>query len=252
MNVARLLQCMGLLVWLLLVGCVSQQAQDRDAKNIKDRAQAHTDLGAGYLQQRQLEVALEEFSLAVQIDPTYGAAYNGLGLVYSALGQDTKAEQNFKKALLIDPNNSESHNNYGSFLCARKRYDESVKEFLAAVRNPLYATPAVAYTNAGICSGLKQDTQAAESYLQKALQIDPLLNTAAYQLALIQFNRNESVLAKKTLQNVVMNRPTPDILWLSIQIARTLGNQDEVSGFTLQLRRLYPESEQAKWLINGN
>lgn len=252
MRFSRILLGWMLAMSILFVGCVSQQVQDKESKNIKERAQAHTDLGAGYLQQRQLEVALEEFTLAVQIDPTYGAAYNGLGLVYSALGQDAKAEQNFKKALLIDPNNSESHNNYGSFLCARNRFDESIKEFLAAVRNPLYATPALAYTNAGICSGLKQDAIAAESYLLKALQIDPLFNTAAYQLALMQYNRNETVLAKKTLQNIVMSRPTPDILWLSIQIARKLGNRHEESGFALQLRRLYPESEQAKWLINGN
>jgi len=67
----------------------------------------------------------------------------------------------------------------------------------------------------------------AEIYFQKALQIDPLSNTAAYQLALIQFKRNDAVSAKKTLQNAMLSQPTPDMLWLAIQIARTVGAKDD-------------------------
>jgi type IV pilus assembly protein PilF len=89
-----------------------------------------------YLQQGRLDVALEEFSLASKIEPSYAAAYNGLGLVQAALGQDAVAELNFKKAVQLEPLNSEAHNNYGSFLCARNRLDESIKEFMAALKTP--------------------------------------------------------------------------------------------------------------------
>lgn len=239
------------LISLISVGCASQQQQESDEKNLKARARSHTDLGAYYYQQRQLEIALEEFTIATKIDPNFGLAYNGLGLVHSALGQDDLAEVNFRRALQIEPNNSESHNNLGGFLCARNRIDESIKEFMDAVRNPLYATPIVAYTNAGICSLRKQDVVNAEIYFQKALQIDPLSNTAAYQLATIQFKRNDVVSAKKTLQNAMLSQPTPEMLWLAIQIARTVGAKDDEASYALELRRRYPDSEQAKLLQSG-
>lgn len=240
-----------MLLPVLLTACASQQQQETEDKNLKERARSHTDLGAAYFQQRQLEIALEEFTLASKIDPDFGLAYNGLGLVNAALGQDAVAEKNFKKALQLEPNNSESHNNYGSFLCARNRIDESVKEFMAAVKNPLYATPAIAYTNAGICSLRKQDNRNAELYFRKALEAEPLASVAAYQLALIQFKRNEVTQAQTTLQNAVLSQPSPENLWLSIQIARKLGDKNAEASYALQLRRQYPDSEQARLLANG-
>lgn len=240
-----------LIVTVLLVGCASQQQQEKDGKDLKARARAHTDLGAIYLRDRKLEIALEEFTIATKIDPSFGLAYNGLGLVHSALGQDDLAELNFKRAIQIEPNNSESHNNYGGFLCARNRIDESVKEFMAAVSNPLYTTPAMAYTNAGICALRKQDTANAENYFKQALQIEPLMHAAAYQLASIQFKRNDVSGAKVTLQNAMLSQPGPELLWLSIQIARVQGNHDDEASYALQLRRQFPDSEQARLLMSG-
>ena len=234
------------------VGCVNQQQKDKDDENVVARARAHTDLGAVYYQQKQLEIALEEFTVATQIDSNFALAYNGLGLVHAALGQDDIADANFRKSIQLEPNNSESHNNYGSFLCARNRIDESIKEFLAAVRNPLYSTPALAYINAGICSARKKDTVSAEAYFQKALQIDPLLNAAAYQLAALQFKRKNAAAAKTTLQNLMLGQPGPEMLWLAIQIEREVGGKDAEASYALQLRRQYPDSEQAKLLQSGN
>lgn len=240
-----------ILVLLVLAGCASQQQQQQDDRNVKARARAHADLGAVYYQQKQWEIALDEYTEAVRIDPGFAQGYNGLGLVRSALGQDDMAELNFKKALQVEPANSESHNNYGSFLCSKNRIDESIKEFLEAVKNPLYTTPAMAYTNAGICAQRKNDFVNAEVYLQRALQIEPLSSVAAYQLANLQFKRKDVVAAKKSLQNALLSQPGPEMLWLAIQIERTLGARDAEASYSLQLRRLYPDSEQTKLLLGG-
>ena len=215
------------------------------------RARAHTDLGAAYLQQGKYEIALSEFSEAIQIDPTYGLAYNGMGLVQAALGEDSKADASYKKSIELQPNNSESHNNYGSFLCSRKRYDESIGHFLTAVKNPLYGTPNLAYANAGICSARKGDNKNAEIYLNKALLLEPLTHSAATQLADIQFNRGDAGSAQKTLQNALVASPSAETLWLGIKIARALGDKDNVSSYALQLRQQYPNSEQTRLLLSG-
>ncbi|MGB4811227.1 MAG: type IV pilus biogenesis/stability protein PilW [Methylophilaceae bacterium] len=236
---------------ILGAGCAGTETQEKYNDSLIARARAHTELGAVYYQQKQYEVALEEFNLAVKVDPKFALAYNGLGLVYADLGKTNEADAYFKKAIQLDPNNSESHNNYGAFLCARNRIDESITQFLEAVKNPLYSTPAIAYTNAGVCAARKNDIVKSEDYFKKALQADPLSHAATYQMANSQFKRKDFIKAKKTLQNVLLTQPGPEILWLAVQIERKLGSQDEEADYAQQLRKQYPDSEQAKLMLNG-
>jgi type IV pilus assembly protein PilF len=251
MNLIKL-SLIGLLV-LWLSACATRQPSSGEfgESKITARARAHTDLGAAYFQQNKLEIALNEFTHATQIDPNYGQAYNGLGLVHAALGEDAKADASFKKAIQVQPTSSESRNNYGSFLCGRKRYDESIVQFLEAVKNPLYSTPNLAYANAGICSSRKGDAKMAEAYLNKALQLDPLTHSAAQALAEIQFKRGDVKTAQKTLQNALVYYPGPETLWLGIKIARIMGDKDGEASYALQLRRQYPDSEQTRMLVSG-
>ena len=236
-----------------LMGCATTQdinTQGEESR-VRESARIHTELGAGYFSQRNIPVALEEFTQATQIDPTYPMAYTGLGLVYASLKEDAKAEANFKKALELDPASSEAHNNYGTFLCSRDRIDESITHFLEAVKNPLYSTPEAAYLNAGVCALKKKDVANAELYLQKALQIQPLLHPAAYQLASIQYGKGNFAQVRNLLQYALAEQPSPEILWLAIRTERKLGGKDAEASYALELRRRYPQSEEAKALLTG-
>lgn len=243
----------SLVLLLLLTACAGQNERQSygGESNLRERARIHTELGAGYYAQNQLGIALEEFNEASQIDPSYSLAYNGLGLVYSALREDNKADASFKKAIQLEPGNSESRNNYGTFLCSRGRYDESVMQFLEAVKNPLYVTPGVAYLNAGVCSLRKKDVANAEVYLQRALQVQPVLYQASYQLAVIEFERGQPLRAREYLQNPLANDPTAEMLWLGIRVERQLGGRNAEASYALQLRKKYPNSEQTKALLSG-
>lgn len=215
-----------------------------------DSARAHTNLGAAYLQQNKLEIALDEFSKAIAVMPSYAAAYNGLAMVRSSLRQDEEAEYNFKKAIQMDPSASEAYNNYGTFLCSRGRHAESVTQFLEAVKNPLYSTPNLAYANAGICAKRANDVVNAERYLNQALAIQPLTHAAAYPLAEIQFSHGDAPTAKRTLQNAILVAPNPEMLWLGIRIARKLGDKNSEASYSLELRRKFPHSKEAKLLLS--
>lgn len=238
------------LMLLILSGCASSPSNAPSDSASRDRARAHTDLGAAYFQQNKLKIALDEFTLAAKIDPTFGFAYNGLGLVNAALGQYDAADVAFKKAISIEPSNPEAHNNYGNFLCSRGRYPESIKEYLKAVENPLYSTPAGAYTNAGICSARGKDFKHAEQYFNKALQIEPLSNVANYQLAKLLHNTGRTQAAYRTLSNVLLARPSADFLYLASLLATNLGLNQEGSEYRLQLFKQYPNSKQANKLKN--
>lgn len=238
-----------LVILLVLSGCATQPPQDtRNQTAVRARAKAHTDLGAAYFQQKQYDIALEEFTLAANIDPSFGSAYNGLGLVNAALKQDVDADRYFKKAIDLAPTNSEAHNNYGNFLCSRGRYQESIAEYLTAVKNPLYTTPAAAYTNAGICARRGGMDEQAVEYLQQALNIEPLSASAAHELALIQFKQNKAAEAYATLSPSLEMRPTPKVLYLGMKLAQVLGKREEARTYQKALFRNYPNSKQTQAL----
>lgn len=238
-----------LVTLLVLSGCVTQPPQDpRNQSAVRARAKAHTDLGAAYFQQKKYDIALEEFTLAANIDPSFGFAFNGLGLVNAALKQDEDADRYFKRAIDLEPSNSEAHNNYGNFLCSRGRYQASIDEYLMAVKNPLYGTPAAAYTNAGICANRGGMDVKASEYLQQALKIEPLSPTAAHELALIQFKQNNAAGAYATLSPALEMRQTPKVLYLGIKLSQVLGKTAEARVYQKALFRNYPNSEQARAL----
>jgi type IV pilus assembly protein PilF len=233
----------------LLVGCQTQPSTSVDHEAIRSRSRAHTDLGAAYFQQGKMDIALEEFTLAAEIDPSFGFAFNGLGLVNAALKQDDAAKRAFNKAISLEPENSEARNNYGNFLCSRGQYKESIQEYLIAVKNPVYATPAGAYTNAGICASRGNDKKNAEVYFTKALEIEPLNQVAAYELASLQFERKSAALAYKTLSNVLVAKPNAQVLFLAMQIAKTMHFDSDENQLRERLLKEYPASNEAKSLM---
>jgi type IV pilus assembly protein PilF len=244
-----------------LAGCVQQQVEttnvsSRDTPNkpadAQKRAKIHTDLGAGYYERGQMGVALDELKEALRADPNYAPAYNVMGLVYMELREDGDAERNFRRSLEIDPLDSDTNNNYGWFLCQRKHEDQSMKYFMAALKNPLYANPEKSYFNAGICMRQKGDEQAAEEYFLKALRIRPGLPQALYNMADLSYKRSQYTEAKAYLikfQQVAP--PTAESLWLGVRTERKLGNRDAEVSYAMQLRRKYPESKETRALTNG-
>lgn len=240
------------ILMITLTACVTQSNDPYNNASLEtNQARAHTELGAAYLQEGKYEIALEEFNIAIKKDSDYALAYNGLGMVFSALGENLKADKSFKKAIQLKPNSSESLNNYGNFLCKTGRYADSITQFLEAVKNPLYETPHLAYANAGICSIRNKDFINAERYLTTSLQIQPLMHPAAYHLANLQFNRGDAKAAKATLQNTLIASPSPEVLWLGIKIERVLGDKDNEASYAIQLRKQYPNAPETQQLFNS-
>lgn len=225
-----------------------QQAIGRETGDVES-ARVHTELGAEYFRLKRYEVALEEFNTAIERSPSYALAYNGLGLVYATLGEQARAEEAFKRSIQLQPSNSESHNNYGRFLCDQGKFEASQKEFVLAVKNPLYKTPQVALYNAGVCAMRAQQNKQAENFFFQALQVDPLSHASAYQLANLQFSRGEPALALNTLQNSVNVAPTPESLFLAVRICRALHMSDDATYYSVQLHKLFPNANETKQLL---
>jgi type IV pilus assembly protein PilF len=243
---------------VLLTGCAQQpvedQSQEANPSAPRVRAKIHSELASGYYSRGQLGVALEEAKTSVQADPAFVDGYNILGVVYMELREDAKAEASFQKALQIEPNNSEANNNYGWFLCQHDRIDESIKHFLSALKNPLYATPEKPYFNAGICSLKRKDDKSAIDFLKKALQVKPNLSQAMYYLADIYYRTGDLTLANHYIVKQMQTAPEPDAdsLWLGVRIAHKLGDRDGEDSYSLILKQRFPGSPGAQALKNGH
>ncbi|MBK8016929.1 MAG: type IV pilus biogenesis/stability protein PilW [Betaproteobacteria bacterium] len=218
-----------------------------------ERARAHTELGASYLQIGRFGVALQELQEAIKADPNYVPAYSTLGLVYMELREDAKAKASFERALKIDPADSDTNNNYGLFLCDRKKEKEGVRYFLAALKNPLYATPEDSYVNAGICSRRAGDDAAAQLYLERALKIQPNDGRALVHLARVHFDRRQMNLAKSYMTKFMQNSKNADAasLWLAARIEQALGDRAAVASYGSQLKSKFPDSQEARLFTEG-
>jgi type IV pilus assembly protein PilF len=243
-------QLVFFLLVLGVVGCVSQQIGEPTRS--QSSAKAHTELAAMYYERGQLGVALDEVRKALQAESDYSPAYSVRGLIHMALREDKEAEEDFQRSLRLDSVNSEAHNNYGWFLCQRGRESESVKQFLAALKNPLYTTPEKAYLNAGECSLKAGEMKDAEEFLQKALILQADLPEARLGMAQIDFAKGEYKAAKSDFTRFAQSpnaNLTSGNLWLAVRIERKLGDRNAEDSYALQLRKRFPDSRETQLMM---
>lgn len=246
-----------------LVGAVGQtvnnaayNSAERDLNNPKksrdaqalEVAIANMNLGVEYMQQGAYENALTRLKRSILAKPDYAPTYNVLGLLYQRLGDPVESENNFKKSLSLDASDSSTHNNYGLLLCNTGRLEEAEAQFLKAANNPLYDSPEIALTNAGLCV-FDNKPQIGENYFKQALNKNARFSPALIKMADISYNRNEYELAYQYFKRYQNNaRHTARSLWLGIQICKELNYKDNVSSYALLLRNQYPDTLEAKKL----
>jgi type IV pilus assembly protein PilF len=218
----------------------------------RNRARVHTELASAYFERGNMGVALEELRIAISADPNYAPAYNVLGLVHMDLRENAVAQQHFERGLRLAPNDPDINNNYGWFLCQTGREEQSIAYFLAALKNPLYSTPARSYVNAGLCSIKRNNERDAFDYFQRALRSEPDNLQALLNLASIQYKRGQLESARGFVGrfNKVVE-PTAESLWLALRIERKLGDKPAENALAAQLRRRFSGSEEYQDMLKG-
>lgn len=243
----------------VLAGCAGEPAvQDNkvaspqaDSESLQ-RARAFTNLAGAYYARAQYKIALDELRKAIIADSRYGPAYDVYGLIYMDLEEDSLAEENFRRAIELDRNDSEARNNYGWFLCTRGRYQEGLEQFSAALRNPLYTRPEQAMTNAGLCAEKSGDLMLAEANLVKSLKLQPDNPNTILKLAALNFRQDRLPDAQRLLERYAeLAPPTAESLWLGVRLERKLGNRSQEAAYGLQLRKNFPDSNEARMLLAG-
>jgi type IV pilus assembly protein PilF len=105
---------------LLLSSCAMVPVgPTRDEKASKINVQ----LGVGYYQQGNLELANEKLLKALDQDPESSQAHFAYAVLQHRFLHKEKAEEHFRKAIDLNPENSEALSNFGAFLCIYNRVE---------------------------------------------------------------------------------------------------------------------------------
>lgn len=78
-------------------------------------AKVQVDFGIHVAQRGLWREAIYRWEKAVELDPTYAAAFNDLAVAYEHEGQLEKARKAYEKALALEPNNTQIRQNYELF-----------------------------------------------------------------------------------------------------------------------------------------
>ena len=85
------------------------------AADRRDDAEAQVEFGIKVAQKKLWREATYRFLKATEIDPTYPAAWNNLGIAYEEQGKFEDANKAYTKAVELDPDNPLIRQNYDLF-----------------------------------------------------------------------------------------------------------------------------------------
>jgi type IV pilus assembly protein PilF len=238
---------------------VSSKVNNEAAINVEHRdnksstsSDNYTRLGAAYLSKNNYETALVKLKKALKLNGDNAKAYNYLGILYERLDKPILADKYFKKSEQLSPLNSAILRNYASFLCAQKRYKEASILFNKVFANPLYDRLSGAYQVSADCDLEVLDYKSAEKKYKKALKLDNQNALAMLGMSKLYYRRDNFKIAQYYFKRYEeISRLSPDGLWLGINLQRRLGDKNKVSSYILELKNLYPDSDQTLFLVEG-
>jgi type IV pilus assembly protein PilF len=214
-----------------------------------DAAQINARLGVEYMKQGQLAIAREKIDKALQQNPRDPGTQMAAGLLYEQLREVDRAEKHYRLALKYDSDNPEAQNALGAFFCRNGQPKKGEATFLEAARNPLYRTPAVAYTNAGVCARQAGRLDEAEEYLRYAVGQRNPYPEALLQMANVSFERGNYLQARAFLERyLVTTSGTAGVLLLGYQVEMALGSQDGAREYAVRLKDRFPDSPETRTL----
>jgi type IV pilus assembly protein PilF len=204
-------------------------------------------LAMEYLKRDQLQVAQEKIEKALVQNPRDVNVQLSAGLVYERLRENKTAEKHFRQAVKVAPGSPEAQNALGAYLCRNKQQAKGEEMFVKAANNPLYRTPFVAYTNAGVCARSAGQLERAERYLRQALTAQVDYPETYAQLAGVLHERGNNLHARAFVERYLAVAPaTADMLLLGYNIEVAMKDQSAAAGFRSRLEKEFPDSEQAR------
>ncbi len=238
-----------LLSWSALIACTSTgpkpSVTNKQEQTQSDKALIHAQLAKNYLQQKQYAVAKKELEIALKINSNHSDSNYVMALLMMELKQYEVAEKHFVRAVRSNKENSAAAHDFGMFLCQTGRERRAVDYFEIAAANPLFGKSELSYMRAGECLSRIDDSD-AESYLKRALDVNPRLRPALYRLAVINSEKQSFMSARAYIERfLAITDPQPAALLLAYKIESNLNAMEVAEKYSGQLLTDFPGSREA-------
>jgi len=240
-------------VLVLISGCISTSSGTPPPELDKEEsAQRFYQLGAQYYRNGSFELAKDRLQTALEYEPKMPVAHSALALTYVQLENSRLAREHFELAVRYGPDNFDARNAYAVFLCQQKDFVEAKKQFDRAIAVYDNDNAEVMLTNAGVCMVNKPDYVLAEEYFREALEFKSSYGEALIQLASLKHQTGNDLHARAFMQRYMISNPvSPSVLYLGIQIEKNLGDNRASTDYSNQLLREFPNSAEAKFVLDN-
>ena len=165
--------------------------------------------GRTALEEGDLMAALQKFEQVVLAYPDRPEGHNNLGAMYSALGENEKAEECFNQVITILPDNADVHYNRGVVRSRQEKFDTAREDFLVV----LAASPTDAGTlnNLGVMDFMQGHLATARQYFQKAIQADPTYTNALLNLVDVEQSGGDSPMAVSLCEEFLLHNSSIEV-----------------------------------------
>ncbi len=100
----------------------------------KNLAIIHYNRGIEYANKRDYDLAIADYSKAINLNPAYASAYNNRGNVYKNKLQYDRAIADYNKALKLIPKSASPYGNRGLIFEELEQRDKAIADFRKAVK----------------------------------------------------------------------------------------------------------------------
>ncbi|MFB0564935.1 MAG: protein kinase [Candidatus Aminicenantaceae bacterium] len=131
----------------------------------------HHELASSYNFKKMFDRAIEEYTKALELDPSYGDALNSFAYMYSDMGNYGKAIEYFKKYAAVSPGDANPFDSMAELYFRMGRLDETIAKY----REALEVKPDFYQSNLriGYIFALKENYAEAMRWVDKDIAIAP-------------------------------------------------------------------------------
>lgn len=127
--------------------------------------------GNTYYEKGNYEKGIENYNMAIILNPTFSEAYFNRGLSYYNMKNFDKAVSDYTKAAELDPKNPVIYNNRGDAHYRKQDFDAAIVDYDKAVSmNKKYLK---AYYNRGLAYACQQDYERAVDDFNRVVELNP-------------------------------------------------------------------------------
>lgn len=248
---SRLLLSLSLITaCVFLNSCVTTTTSSYENK--KDLAKAeetYIQIGYGYFEQQNFLESKRALIKAIDLNDRSAGAHMGLARVYERELEFDLANDHFQKAIRYG-DSSEVRFQYGVYLYNRGDLEGAFEHFDETLSDTVYLRRPQAFEFQGVvASRLGRETVAINHY-ERAIALNPSMSNSYLALTRIFNERGEYPRAYTYFKGYVnlvraqIVRHNAATLWMGIQLANEVSDDDLAASLSLALRNRFPDSTE--------